>query len=194
MKILGENREQRLIQLFRRGDATAMDRLYTEYADYLTGVCFRYIADDDNVKDVLQESFIKIFTQIHSFEYRDKGSLKAWLRRIVINESLMFLRNSHALDVRRLDWEEPDMASNMLVDDVPPDTGLIDTDTLASFIASLPPGYRTVFNLYVIDGLSHKEIAGRLGIRPDTSASQLYKAKQMLARKIKEYQNKINRT
>ena len=58
MNILGENREQRLIQLFRRGDATAMDRLYTEYADYLTGVCFRYIADDDNVKDVLQESFI----------------------------------------------------------------------------------------------------------------------------------------
>ena len=193
MKILGENREQRVIQLFRRGDATAMDRLYTEYADYLTGVCFRYIADDDNVKDVLQESFIKIFTQIHAFRYRGKGSLKAWLRRIVINESLMFLRNSHALDVKRLDLEEPDMANNMLVDDVPPDTGLIDTDTLASFIASLPPGYRTVFNLYVIDGLSHKEIAGRLGIQPDTSASQLYKAKQMLARMIKEYQNKINR-
>ncbi|WP_024990580.1 RNA polymerase sigma factor [Segatella albensis] len=193
MKILGENREQRLIQLFRRGDATAMDRLYTEYADYLTGVCFRYIADDDNVNDVLQESFIKIFTQIHSFEYRDKGSLKAWLRRIVINESLRFLRTSNSLDVKRLDLEEPDMASNMLVADDPPDTGLVDTDTLASLIASLPPGYRTVLNLYVIDGLSHKEIASQLGIKPDTSASQLHKAKQMLARMIKEYQDKSDK-
>lgn len=193
MKILGENREQRLIQLFRRGDATAMDRLYTEYADYLTGVCFRYIADDDNVKDVLQESFIKIFTQIHSFEYRDKGSLKAWLRRIVINESLMFLKTSNSLDVKRLDLEEPDMASNMLVADDPPDTGLVDTDALASLIASLPPGYRTVLNLYVIDGLSHKEIASQLGIKPDTSASQLHKAKQMLARMIKEYQDKSDK-
>jgi RNA polymerase sigma-70 factor (ECF subfamily) len=105
----------------------------------------------------------------------------------------MFLRNSHALDVKRLDLEEPDMANNMLVDDVQPDTGLIDTDTLASFIASLPPGYRTVLNLYVIDGLSHKEIASQLGIKPDTSASQLHKAKQMLARMIKEYQDKSDK-
>jgi RNA polymerase sigma-70 factor (ECF subfamily) len=193
MNIPGRDNEQHILDLFRRGDSSAMDALYACYADYLTGVCYRYITNDEDLKDVLQESFIKIFTQIHSFEYRDKGSLKAWLRRIVINESLMFLRNSHALDVRRLDLEEPDMASNMLVADDPPDTGLVDTDTLASLIASLPPGYRTVLNLYVIDGLSHKEIASQLGIKPDTSASQLHKAKQMLARMIKEYQDKSDK-
>ena len=66
-----------------------MDKLYMEYADYLTGVCVRYISDEDEVKDVLQESFINIFTQIHQFEYRGKGSLKAWLTKGVINEVLM---------------------------------------------------------------------------------------------------------
>ena len=89
-----KNKEQHIISLFKKGDQHAMDKLYMEYADYLAGVCARYISDEDEVKDVLQESFIKIFTQIHQFEYRGKGSLKAWLTKVVINEVLMYLRQN----------------------------------------------------------------------------------------------------
>ena len=88
------NKEQYIISLFKKGDQHAMDKLYMEYADYLTGVCARYISDEDEVKDVLQESFIKIFTQIHLFEYRGKDSLKAWITKVVINEALMYLRQN----------------------------------------------------------------------------------------------------
>jgi RNA polymerase sigma-70 factor (ECF subfamily) len=92
MNIFGTDKEQHIIKLFRRGDASAMDMLYAEYADYLTAVCARYIPDDDELKDVLQESFIKIFSKIGEFNYRGNGSLRAWITRIVINESLLTIR------------------------------------------------------------------------------------------------------
>lgn len=197
MKILRTDKEQLLLRLFDRGDASAMDKLYVEYADYLTGVAYRYLGNDDDVKDVLQEAFIKIFTQIGSFKYRGKGSLKAWLTRIVINESLMFLRtsakNSPAPYNKRGDFvsladeaalEEFDTATYS-----PPSegTGEVSWEVLFDFIASLPSGYRTVFNLFAIDGLSHKQIAAELGITPSTSASQYHKARAMLAKMINEY-------
>ena len=74
MRIFGKDKEQIIVQLFRRGDASAMDVLYAEYANYLTAICARYIADDDDVRDVLQEAFIKIFTTIDSFDYRGVAS------------------------------------------------------------------------------------------------------------------------
>ena len=92
MILLWKDKEKHIVSLFKKGDNRAMDKLYMEYADYLTGVCTRYISDEDMVKDVLQESFIQIFTQIHQFEYRGKGSLKAWITKITINEALMQLR------------------------------------------------------------------------------------------------------
>ena len=92
MILFRKDREQQILDLFKKGDKCAMDKLYQEYADHMAGVCARYISDEDNLKDVLQESFIKIFTQIHLFDYRGKGSLKAWVTRIVINEALMELR------------------------------------------------------------------------------------------------------
>ena len=77
MILFRKDREQQILDLFKKGDKCAMDKLYQEYADHMAGVCARYISDEDNLKDVLQESFIKIFTQIHLFDYRGKGSLKA---------------------------------------------------------------------------------------------------------------------
>ncbi len=183
MNILGQNTEQRIIGLFDRGDASAMDALYAEYADYLTGVCFRYITDKDDLKDVLQESFIKIFTQINKFEYRGKGSLKAWMSRIVANEALMFLRKNNSIE-DRLEKELPDLP------DEDPDVGGLAGEVLAEMIRQLPTGYRTVFNLFVIEGYSHKQIAEQLNIKPDTSASQFNKARKMLARMIKDYNKK----
>ena len=110
------NKEQHIISLFAKGDTRAMDVLYGEYADFLTKVCSRYIGNTDDLHDVLQEAFIKIFTKIHTFEYRDKGSLKAWLTKTVINEALHFLRDN---DAHALVDNEGDL----------PDTAAVETDS-----------------------------------------------------------------
>lgn len=184
MNILRTDNEQRLARLFDRGDASAMDKLYSAYADYLTGVCYRYTGNDDDTKDVLQEAFIKIFTQIRTFRYRGKGSLRAWLTRIVVNEALMFLRNKSKAIIEDIGDTTPDTA------DEPPDTGGIDIAEIMKMVASLPTGYRIVFNLFAIEGLSHKQIAEQLGITPSTSATQFRKARNLLARKITEYRKR----
>lgn len=163
-----------------------MDKLYMEYADYLTGVCARYISDEDTLKDVLQESFIRIFTQIHQFEYRGKGSLKAWITKITINEALMQLREEKAFLIPLHESQISDFS------DEEPDVEDIDTNILLTFVQKLPPGYRAVFNLFIIEEKSHKEIAEILQIQPTTSASQFLRAKKMLANMIREYKQKTN--
>ena len=190
MNFPGLDKEQQILRLFGKGDPSAMDKLYAEYADYLAGVCSRYIPDEDEMKDVLQEGFIKIFTKISTFEYRGKGSLKAWSARIVINEALISLRKaSSSLKMEEIGTEVPDVPE---IEEEPDIDGLSE-ETMINFIKRLPPGYREVFNLYVIEGKTHKEIAKLLGIKPDTSASQFHKAKKMLAKMIKEYRrNKEN--
>lgn len=176
--------EQHIVELFARGDSRAMDVLYTHFADYLTGVCARYVPQQDDMRDVLQEALIKIFTTIGSFRYRGRGSLKAWMARITVNEALMFLRGKRRLSFVDTEDEIPD------VPEEPPDTSALTADMVAEAIARLPDGYRTVFNLYAIEGRSHKEIAAALGIRPDTSASQYHRAKAMLARILRKEQGK----
>ncbi len=179
------DKEKHIVGLFNKGDERAMDKLYMEYADYLTGVCARYISNEDSLKDVLQESFIKIFTKIHQFEYRGKGSLKAWLTQIVINEALMHLRVNKELNTLLQDSELPDYP------DEEPDVDALDTDLLLSFLQQLSPGYRTVFNLFVIEEKSHQEIAEMLHIHPNTSASQFLRAKKKLTEMIRNHQLKM---
>lgn len=182
MKVI--DKEQQIVEAFRRGDASAMDGLFTLFSGYLMGVGARYIADDDEVKDVLQEAFIKIFTQFHSFQYRGKGSLKAWATRIMVNECLIALRQKQKTDVVNNE-EVPDLP------DEEPDTESLDGNVLMEMIRRLPEGYRQVLNLYVIEGLSHKEIGQMLHIKPDSSASQLHHAKTMLAKMIKDYKRRL---
>ena len=87
MIFLWKDKERYILNLFEKGDHRAMDKFYEEYADYLNGICARYISDEDMLKDVVQESFIKIFTRIREFEYRGKGSLNAWVTKIAVNAS-----------------------------------------------------------------------------------------------------------
>ena len=184
MNIFGTGKEEHIIKLFRRGDASAMDCLYSEYADYLTAVCARYIPDDDELKDVLQESFIKIFSKIGEFDYRGNGSLRAWITRIVINESLLCIRKKKSSPIINIEKEPPD------IQDDEPEIGSLNEEVLTNMIRKLPDGYRTVFNLFVIEGKSHKEIAKILNIKADSSASQFHKAKKQLAKMIKDYRFK----
>ena len=183
MILLWRDKEKHILSLFKKGDQNAMNRLYAEYADYLTGVCGRYISNEDTLKDVLQESFIKIFTKIGQFEYKGKDSLKAWLTKIVVNEALGQLRKEQ-------DFLVPIQESILAhCPDDEPEVEDLDTNILYAFIQQLPPGYRAVFNLFVIEGKSHKEIAEILHIQPGTSASQFARAKNMLAEKIREYKH-----
>lgn len=177
-----ETEEERWLRKALDGDNTATEWIYRKHVRYLSALCSRYITEDEDIKDVLQESFIKIFTSLDSFKYRGEGSLKAWITKITLNETLKFVRNNSRLPIDSIDDKDINIADgdSMETEDIP-------TDVLHQFIRELPDGYRTVFNLYVIDDKSHKEIAQLLGIKEKTSASQLHKAKSMLAQKIKHY-------
>ena len=177
-----ETEEERWLRKALDGDNTATEWIYRKHVRYLSALCSRYITEDEDIKDVLQESFIKIFTSLDSFKYRGEGSLKAWMTKITLNETLKFVRNNSRLPIDSIDDKDMNIAdgNSMETEDIP-------TDVLHQFIRELPDGYRTVFNLYVIDDKSHKEIAQLLSIKQNTSASQLHKAKSMLAQKIKHY-------
>jgi len=173
--------EHELAALMSHGDEQAMRQVYRLYAGYLSAVCSRYVPNREDQRDILQEAFIKAFTHAASFSPKDGASLKSWLARIVVNESLNFLKRSKRYSF--IDKEEtiPDVPN----DDV--DTTGIAFQTIIDMIQQLPTGYRTVFNLYVFEKKPHREIARLLGITEGTSASQYLRAKRILAKQINEY-------
>ncbi|MCC9044349.1 sigma-70 family RNA polymerase sigma factor [Myroides sp. M-43] len=173
--------EQKLIERLRLKEQSAWKEFYEFYSGHLTYVCMRYVKNQDDVYDILQNSFIKMFHSIDSFSYRGSGSLKAWITRLLINESLKFLRDNSKIDypvssddLPILEEEEP------CLDEIP-------ESIILELIRSLPDGYRMVFNLYVFEEKSHKEIAQLLGIAESSSASQLHRAKKMLMQQIQTY-------
>ena len=162
----------------------AMSQLYQIYVEELSSVCYRYVPSEDDAKDVLQNSFVKIFSSIPAVEYRDEPSFRGWMVKVVVNEALHFLRERRRLLF--VDLQETD--AQQLADEEP-NPEHITADELHQLISELADGYRTVVNLYVFEGYSHRQIAALLGISESTSASQLYFAKRLLARRIKELIN-----
>ena len=171
--------EQLLVSKIKEGDRAAMRTLYDRYSGYVMAVALRYVPDRDDVQDVVQDSFVKIFSSIGRFEYRGDGALKAWMARIVANQALDFLYKRRALDTSR---NIPDVP-----DEPKPDIGGVSDEVLMELIGKLPPGYRVVLNLFVFEQMSHKEIAKRLGIKENSSASQYFHAKKMLGKMINDY-------
>ncbi|KQT24370.1 RNA polymerase subunit sigma [Chryseobacterium sp. Leaf405] len=177
-----ETKEQILVNRLLKKEETAWKELFEVYSGSLTYVCSRYIIDKEDVHDVLQNSFMQMFRSISSFEYRGNGSLKAWITRIVVNESLKHIKQNKSLITVSEDFEIPDETK-----DEEPDFEEISQQTIMEMIRALPDGYRTVFNLYVFERKSHKKIAEILEIAENSSASQFHRAKAMLVKKIKEY-------
>lgn len=174
--------ERQLLEQVRSGDTSGQRLFYERYVGYLTAICSRYIVDRDTVKDVLQESFVRIFGKIGEFEYRGEGSVRAWVKRIVVNDSLKALRGAGRMkyvDDLPDDREEEGEELSALPK-IPP-------AVLQEMIRELPDGYRAVFNLFVFEKKSHKEIAALLGIKEDSSASQFFRARSTLAKRIKAY-------
>lgn len=172
---------KRLVKRICNHEQRAMSELYQQYVGRLSSVCYRYVPDEDDAKDVLQNSFVKIFTAIQSFEYRDEASFEGWMIKVVANEALHFLR-----DRKRLVFNDLQETNVSQIVEEEPKIERITADKLHQLISELPDGYRTVVNLYVFEGYSHRKIAELLGIKETTSATQFYHSKQLLARRIKE--------
>lgn len=163
--------EKDLINACRQRDRRAQQALYDRFAPNMFGVCKRYVKTQEDAEDVLIEAFFKVLTNIE--QYKGEGSFEGWIRRIVVNESLMALRKrvnfSQMLELTEVDIP---VTTSALQD-------LVARDIL-NLIDILPIGYRTVFNLYVLEGYKHREIAQIMGISINTSKSQLILAKKRL--------------
>jgi len=176
--------ESELIDQCKSGKTLACKSLYEIYAEAMLRICYRYTGNMDTAHDLLHDGFLRVFTSLSSFTYKGEGSLRAWLTRVFTNVALEYLRKKDLLR-EGLSLED---AGN-LTDETEPDASRVSIDTLMKFVAELPAGYRTVFNLYVFEEWSHREIAGKLNINEKSSASQLNRARKLLARRIREELN-----
>lgn len=162
----------------KAGDRRAQKAVYDLLAPKMYAVCLRYMGSKEQAEDVLQDGFVTLFSKLGS--YLGEGSFEGWARKIFVNTALMSLRKH---DVLRQS-EDVDAARD-IVTPTPTATQDIGYKELLKYISQLPPGYRIVFNMYVIEGYTHKEIAEELGITEVTSRSQLQRARMLLQAKIK---------
>lgn len=174
-----DTREEDWIEGARQGDRKSQKAIYDLLSGKMYAVCLRYMGDRDSAEDILQDGFVTLFSKLDS--YSGAGSFEGWARKIFVNTALMSLRKKDALK----NSEDVDAAWNITSDD-PTAIQKIGYKDLIGMIAKLPPGFRTVFNMYVIEGYSHKEIAESLGISETTSRSQLQRARMLLQSRIKE--------
>ena len=172
-------RETDWIEGAKRGDRRSQKAIYDLLSAKMFAVCLRYMGERDAAEDILQDGFVTLFSKLDS--YSGEGSFEGWARKIFVNTALMSLRKKDALKMS----EDVSVAWNITSDD-PTAIQRIGYNDLLKKVAALPPGFRTVFNMYVIEGYSHKEIAEALSISETTSRSQLQRARTLLQTKIKE--------
>jgi len=174
--------EQELARYCSQKDRMAEDELYRRYAARVFTLCRRYFGDSDEAKDFMQDALIQALDKIHTFQYRGKGSLYAWISRIAINKAV-----NH---IKRQRWKTVSLDQSQygnIPDPSDQEMESIPHEKLLEWISELPDIRRTVFNLYCIDGYSHKEIGQLLGINEKSSAGTLAKARNQLKAKINSY-------
>ena len=172
--------DKSLIEGCMKGKSLAQEKLFKKYYGLMLAVCLRYANDKSDAHDILQEGFIKIFSKINLFKFQ--GSFKGWMKRIMVNT---------AIDRYRKKTNEPypvEINENLSLVESEDVISKLNSDDLLMLITKLPVGYRTVFNMYVIEGYSHKDIAKELNISENTSKSQLSRARSSLKAKLsKDY-------
>ena len=179
MNDVAETFDLKLIASCIKGDRAAQKALYDRLAPRMFPVCMRYVGEKELAEDILQEGFITLFTRLDS--YKGEGSFEGWARRIFVTTALMSLRKKDALKMS----DDLEAARNLKTDTAS-QVQNIGYKELMNLIMTLPPGFRTVFNLYAIEGYSHKEISEMLGITETTSRTQLSRARIWLQEKIKK--------
>jgi len=172
--------ERELIAGCKEGKSWAQKAIYDLYAPAMMSVCVRYVTDRETARDLLQEGFIKLFTKIDTFS--GAGAFAGWVRRIFVTTSLEHLRQNNAL---KQSYNIDEVGYNLENDEVSA-IDQISADDLMQCISQLADGYRTIFNLYAIEGYSHAEIAEMLRISEGTSRSQFMRARKILQKTISE--------
>ncbi|MCC7525841.1 MAG: RNA polymerase sigma factor, partial [Chitinophagaceae bacterium] len=171
---------QELIRNCLKGKANAQRQLYELYAEQMLGVCYRYTKSLEDAEDVLQEGFVKVFKYLH--QYRSDGELGAWIRRIMVNTAINYLKQSskYQYDISFTDITlHPGSEENPQV--------YLQTKELANLVRQLPTGYQTVFNMHAVEGYTHVEIGEILGINEVTSRSQYMRARNLLINWIEKH-------
>ncbi len=174
--------EKEIVTGCQQGDRRFQEMLYRRYAQKMYGICMSYAGNRDFAQDMLQESFIKVFRAIHA--YNNTGSLEGWVRRVVVNTAIDLLRQQTG--IKKLINEKPQDEATISENEAIPSIGL---GEVLQFIKRLPEGARVIFNLFAVEGYTHKEIAKQLNISIGTSKSQYNRARNML----KEWLGDVNK-
>lgn len=179
MQTLKTYKEEELVAGCRQNDGRMQQALYKQYSRKMFGVCLRYAENKDDAADILQDGFVQVFRYIADFR---GGSLEGWIRRIVVNMAIAHYR-------KKIKYPTSDIDEAREVHGVSDNAvSTMTCDEILSVIQELPVGYRTVFNLYEIEGYNHAEIGEMLNISSGTSKSQLSRAKEMLRAKLEQRQ------
>lgn len=171
-----------IIKGCRKGKSQSQEKLYRMTSPLMYGLCLQYAGNEDDAKDIMQEGFIKVFKKIDQFS--GKGSIIGWIRRIMINTALEKYRSKislQSMDNGKVQIEKP-VENNILEN--------MEAEVIIELIQKLSPQYRLIFNLYAIEGYSHREISDMTGISEGTSKSNLYRARSILQRKVIELYEK----
>ncbi|PQJ77833.1 RNA polymerase sigma factor [Polaribacter porphyrae] len=171
MKIINlHNQQKSLIKKAIANNREAQQQLFEQHSPKMLGVCRQYVKDLHHAEDLLLQGFLKVFTNLHKFEH--KGSFEGWIRRIMVNTCISYLRKKNVINLSDEDYVFNDAATESLENTA--------VEDIQKLIDQLPEGYKMVFNLFAIEGYKHSEIATQLGITESTSKSQLFKARKLL--------------
>ena len=167
----------KLVKEAKQGSTAAQKCLFDQLSDKMLLICRRYVKNKEDAEEILLDGFFKFFRNLKDFNYQGDPALHAWLKRIMINECLMFLRKKNVFSI-----VTDTMAAEMPLQEEALDN--LSAAEIFTMIVQLPVGYRTVFNLYAVEGMAHAEIALLMGISEGTSKSQLSKARSLLQKML----------
>jgi len=170
---------QKAIEGCKRGDRISQKFIFDEYSEGMLIICLRYVKSLHDAEELMQNGFFQFFRSIDRFQFNGENSIGGWMKKIMVNECLMFLRKNVGLNICN-----DEIATGPMVNDGP--LSRLGANEILQLVLALPVGYRTVFNLFVVEGYSHKEIAAMLNIAVGTSKSQLNKARAMLRQALEK--------
>lgn len=173
---LNNSTERELLNLCEKGDRYACKQLFEMYSGKMMALCYRFARDRNEAEDILQEGFVRVFTKLHLF--KGSGSFESWMKRVMINTALKYRDKN----IKKHNYSEIDNVH--VFDDTPTIIEELSREEIMKLIQELPDGYRTVFNLFALEGYSHKDISLLLNIAESTSRSQLVKARNLLKKKL----------
>jgi RNA polymerase sigma-70 factor (ECF subfamily) len=185
LKVIALHQEEKdIIALAVDNNRHAQQKIYSKYSPKMLGICRQYIKDLQQAEDIMITAFMKVFTNLKNFEH--KGSFEGWIRRIMVNECISYIRVQKKVSFLEDEFYVEDTFNNI--------ESQFSVEDIQTLIDSLPDGYKMVFNLYAIEGFKHQEIAKMLGINEGTSKSQLSHARKMLKEQINKLKNYENGT